>query len=109
MAASRTPSRGRNAAPAPPERPGMPVINGVQVPDGVCAYAFRGERCPYKNDPKKYPNGCKFNHVVAKYRNANAAPAVSEQVDNRPTQEIYEERVANSPRMQPGGGDTEEF
>ena len=112
MAATRSPStgahRGRNAAPAL-ERPGMPVINGVQVPDGVCAYAFRGERCPFKNDAKKYPQGCKFSHDPAKFKTTAppAGPAVSE---NEPTTaEIYQERLANSPRGASGGGDTEEY
>ena len=68
-------------------------------------------RCPFKNDIKKYPQGCKFSHDVAKFKStaAPAGPAVSEDTKEPSTAEIYQERLANSPRVASGGGDTEEY
>ena len=106
MATSRTPSRGRSAASS--NRPAMPVINGVEVPHGVCGFAFRGERCPYLSDKAKYPDGCKFSHDVAKFKKP-AAPAPEEPPRQAAPAEITDQRSANSPRATGDGGNTDHF
>ena len=100
----------------PDNLPAGPVtINGVTVPDNVCAHAYFGKTCPF--DKANGGRGCKYRHDMKYDPKKPAAPALNlcaayanQSTESTSAAPATAQRSANSPaRGVDGKNDMDEF